>query len=722
MKTSRKSLKQNLVLQFSIFVGLILVLISGVVFYLLSSNLTKQLEGNLRLLSGNSLKIMENRLAYLLENLENFAKNHFIINALIDPSGRNLYLPNMVQNFNSMKNIEFTAIVDFEGNLIYSSSPKSEPYSDLLSLSEALATGKPVIKLLASTGTLIMAYPIQYYNTSQGAVIVGYDIAKISEMVFDVRKNIYYQLFFGDQLIYQQNHSENENYISIAKEAGSELALLTRLKVKLISGETRSAHLVQIKNSLYTLLLVCFFFIVFSVFLAIWIGSKISKPILTLCEKIKNSSQETFQPCSPVGTNDELEELALAFDNQAKTLFERSLELRKEKDYAEAILSSMGDALIVADSQGRITTVNDETVRLLGYRKDELTGKLHRSIFEEKEGEGEGEGEDFRNVERTLLTKEGERIPVLLSGSVLHEYSLERNSTKTMGLILVVKDIRERKIMDEKLRHAQKMESVGELAAGIAHEINTPIQFIGDNIQFLQDSYKDFSKILADGDRLLEVLKKGAAYEKLLDKLETSAQEADLDFLRDETPQAIAQALEGVKRVATIVQAMKQFVHPGQEEKKFIDINEAIETVLTVSKNEWKYVADMETNFDPGLPLVPCFANEFNQAILNIVVNAAHAIKEKSKEGHNEMGIITISTRRDADRVEIRIKDTGTGIPSNLQPRIFDPFFTTKEVGVGTGQGLHLVHGFIVIHHKGSLTFETETGDGTTFIIHLPLD
>ena len=167
---------------------------------------------------------------------------------------------------------------------------------------------------------------------------------------------------------------------------------------------------------------------------------------------------------------------------------------------------------------------------------------------------------------------------------------------------------------------------------------------------------------------------------------------------------------------------MKQFVHPGQEEKKFIDINEAIETVLTVSKNEWKYVADMETNFDPGLPLVPCFANEFNQAILNIVVNAAHAIKEKSKEGHNEMGIITISTRRDADRVEIRIKDTGTGIPSNLQPRIFDPFFTTKEVGVGTGQGLHLVHGFIVIHHKGSLTFETETGDGTTFIIHLPLD
>jgi signal transduction histidine kinase len=291
-----------------------------------------------------------------------------------------------------------------------------------------------------------------------------------------------------------------------------------------------------------------------------------------------------------------------------------------------------------------------------------------------------------------------------------------------MGLVMVAKDIRERKIMDTKLRHAQKMESVGELAAGIAHEINTPIQFIGDNIQFLQNSYEDLGNILSDGDKLLEALRKGSAYKKLLDKLETSIRDSDLVFLREETPLAITQAQEGVRRVAKIVQAMKQFVHPGQEEKKFININEAIETVLTVSKNEWKYIANMETNFDLGLPLVPCFANEFNQAILNIIVNAAHAIKAKIKKGYNEMGIITISTRSDADRVEIRIKDTGTGIPRNVQPRVFDPFFTTKEVGVGTGQGLHLVHGFIVIHHKGSLSFETETGEGTTFVIHLPLN
>jgi signal transduction histidine kinase len=221
---------------------------------------------------------------------------------------------------------------------------------------------------------------------------------------------------------------------------------------------------------------------------------------------------------------------------------------------------------------------------------------------------------------------------------------------------------------------------------------------------------------------LLEALRKGSAYKKLLDKLETSIRDSDLVFLREETPLAITQAQEGVRRVAKIVQAMKQFVHPGQEEKKFININEAIETVITVSKNEWKYIANMETNFDLDLPLVPCFANEFNQAILNIVVNAAHAIKAKIKKGYNKMGIITISTRSDADRVEVRIKDTGTGIPRNVQPRVFDPFFTTKEVGVGTGQGLHLVHGFIVIHHKGSLSFETETGEGTTFVIHLPLN
>ena len=718
MKISRKNLKRKLILRISIFVGLTLILMSGVMIYLLSSNLTKQLENNLRLLSGNSLKVLENRLAYLFENSENFATNPFIINALIDPSGRNLYLPNMSKNYTSMENIEFVTIVDFEGNSIYSTSPKTESYSDLFDLRESLVSGKPVIELLAATGTFIIIHPIKYYNTSQGAIITGYDMAEIAENIFDFKGDIFYQLFLDDHLIHQKNYSEDNDYISIRKEPGSAFTILTQMKVELVLGETRSSQLAQIKKSLYALFGGCFFFIIFSIILAVWIGGEISKPILLLCEKIKNSSEQTFNSCSPVGTNDELEELALAFDSQARKVFERSLELRMEKDYAEAIVYSMGDSLIVSDAQGYILTVNAATTMLLGCGKDELIGKRYESVFVEKVKEKGS----FKNVERTFLTKEGKEIPILLSGSVLHDYSQDLNSTKAMGLVLVAKDIRERKIMDTKLRHSQKMESVGELAAGIAHEINTPIQFIGDNIQFLQNSYEDLGNILSDGDKLLEALRKGSAYKKLLDKLETSIRDSDLVFLREETPLAITQAQEGVRRVAKIVQAMKQFVHPGQEEKKFININEAIETVITVSKNEWKYIANMETNFDLGLPLVPCFANEFNQAILNIVVNAAHAIKAKIKKGYNKMGIITISTRSDADRVEVRIKDTGTGIPRNVQPRVFDPFFTTKEVGVGTGQGLHLVHGFIVIHHKGSLSFETETGEGTTFVIHLPLN
>jgi signal transduction histidine kinase len=170
--------------------------------------------------------------------------------------------------------------------------------------------------------------------------------------------------------------------------------------------------------------------------------------------------------------------------------------------------------------------------------------------------------------------------------------------------------------------------------------------------------------------------------------------------------------------VAKIVQAMKDFSHPGNETKMPIDLNRSIESTLTVCRNEWKYVADLQTDFDPSLPLVSCLPGEFNQAILNIVVNASHAIADKV--GDKGKGIIGVSTRRQGDKVEIRISDTGTGIPNAVRGRIFDPFFTTKEVGKGSGQGLAISRSIVVDKHQGEIFFETETGQGTTFVIRLP--
>ena len=194
-----------------------------------------------------------------------------------------------------------------------------------------------------------------------------------------------------------------------------------------------------------------------------------------------------------------------------------------------------------------------------------------------------------------------------------------------------------------------------------------------------------------------------------------------MDYLRQQIPQALDETLEGVERVTNIVRAMKEFSHPGGSEKKAADLNRAIESTVTVARNEWRYVAQMKLELESGLPLVPCFLGEFNQAVLNLIVNAAHAIGDAVKKTPGTTGLITVQTRRDGDHVKVLVTDTGTGIPENARSKIFEPFFTTKGVGRGTGQGLAMIYGSIVKRHGGTVTFETEIGRGTTFIIRLPL-
>ncbi len=289
------------------------------------------------------------------------------------------------------------------------------------------------------------------------------------------------------------------------------------------------------------------------------------------------------------------------------------------------------------------------------------------------------------------------------------------------GFLLLGADITERRLLESQLAHAQKMESIGQLAAGIAHEINTPTQYIGDNTRFLKEAFEDLSFLLMGYTELLAASKAGPVSQELVARLETVLKDTDVEYLLDEIPKALQQSLEGIARVTKIVQAMKEFSHPGTEEKVAVDLNRAIESTLTVARNEWKYVAEVHTDFDPALPMVPCLPGDFNQAILNIILNAAHAIADVVGEDSKQKGMITVSTRQKDDWVEIRIADTGTGIPEAVRPRIFDPFFTTKEVGKGTGQGLAIAHSAIVDKHRGTIGFETETGKGTTFVIRLPL-
>ena len=280
----------------------------------------------------------------------------------------------------------------------------------------------------------------------------------------------------------------------------------------------------------------------------------------------------------------------------------------------------------------------------------------------------------------------------------------------------------ERKAMELQLVQAHKLESIGQLAAGIAHEINTPTQYIGDNTRFLQDAFGGLVVLVGKYGELFKALKeKGTVEVGLIAEVEKAEAGADLEFTLAEIPQAIQQSLEGLERVTKIVRAMKDFSHPGVQQKTMIDINHAIESTITVARNEWKYVAEMDLQLDKTLPLVPCMPGEINQVVLNLVVNAAHAIEDVVSKQPNTKGIITVSTRKVVNEVEIRIKDTGAGIPEAVRKKIFEPFFTTKEVGKGTGQGLAIARGAIA-KHGGEIEFESEVGRGTTFIIRLPLE
>jgi PAS domain S-box-containing protein len=301
--------------------------------------------------------------------------------------------------------------------------------------------------------------------------------------------------------------------------------------------------------------------------------------------------------------------------------------------------------------------------------------------------------------------------------------TMRRGSEEPDGFVVLGAEITARRAMEQQLRQAQKLESVGQLAAGIAHEINTPMQYVGDNIRFLRDAHAGISGLIESVLRLCPSSDpRSCDHASMIENIVREAERADLAYIHEEMPRAIQQSLEGVQHVSRIVKAMKDFSHPGTDRKVAVDLNRAVETTLTVARNELKYVADTVTELDPQLPLVPCLPGEINQVLLNLVINAAHAIADALPPGEQRRGRITVSTQCVEDMVELRVSDTGTGIPEDVRARIFEPFFTTKPVGRGTGQGLSLAHAVVVNKHGGQIWFDTELGKGTTFIVRLPRD
>jgi signal transduction histidine kinase len=303
-------------------------------------------------------------------------------------------------------------------------------------------------------------------------------------------------------------------------------------------------------------------------------------------------------------------------------------------------------------------------------------------------------------------------------GRIVYVRTLLSDHTSDHLIRGVTIDLTQQTKLEAEVRQVQKLESVGRLAAGVAHEINTPVQYVQDSVQFVREAISDLFGVIEHHRQVSAAALANAPARELAERALAGDEAADLDYLRDHVPQALDRAIDGLGRVTTIVHSLKAFAHPDQRQRTAIDINAAIENTLEIARHEYKYVADVELDFSE-VPQVQGYASEINQVLLNLIINAAHAIGEAKER--EDRGMIRVATRNADDHIEISIGDTGCGIPDHLRDRIFEPFFTTKPVGRGTGQGLSIARSVIVDKHGGTLTFDSTPGVGTTFTIRLPL-
>ncbi len=405
-----------------------------------------------------------------------------------------------------------------------------------------------------------------------------------------------------------------------------------------------------------------------------------------------------------------------------------------DHELLQALLETLPESVFFKDLEGRYLRVSRALARKAGRRDpreligltdfDRFTAEHARPAYENEQRIIRS-GQSIVDLEEKETWQDG-RVTWVSSTKL----PLRDRAGRIVGTFGISRDITERKRAERENRElqvqlqlAQKLESIGRLAAGIAHEVNTPNQFITDNTRFLEGAFSQLAALLQVHRALREAAAGHPALAELAKAAADAEKERELDYLLGEIPRTIGQTLDGLGRVARIVRSLKEFSHPGDSRRTPVDLNHVIDTAVNVSRHEWKYVAEVVTDLDPALPPVPCVVDEFSQVILNLVINAAHAIESalKTRPGGPSRGTITIRTRHDEAHAFVEVEDTGAGIPEEIRPRIFDPFFTTKEVGKGSGQGLAIVRNVIVKRHQGAVDFSSEVGRGTTFRIRLPL-
>ena len=381
--------------------------------------------------------------------------------------------------------------------------------------------------------------------------------------------------------------------------------------------------------------------------------------------------------------------------------------LAHERNVLRTMIDLIPAFIYAKDAQSRFTACNELVARRMGTTPEQLIGKTDFDFFPREMAEKFfadeqaliQSGQPLIDLEERAFDKTRGMDRVILTSKV----PLRDEHGKLTGIVGTGFDITDRKAAEARMASMDRHESIGRLAAGVAHEINTPIQYLNDSVSFLREGVQELFEYI---DALRASMP------------QASPPDENVEELRQDMPPALGRLAEGLGRIAEIVRSMKDFSHADQDEVSQVDLNRSIRSTLVVARSEYKQVADVVTELEE-LPKVTCHGGQINQVLLNLIVNAAHAIADQVG-GSGERGRITVRTRAEADQVVIEIEDTGGGIPEHIRARIFDPFFTTKQVGRGTGQGLAVVRSVVVKGHGGTVDFTTETGKGTTFVVRLP--
>lgn len=472
-------------------------------------------------------------------------------------------------------------------------------------------------------------------------------------------------------------------------------------------------------NILVTVMVIAFTVLVLTL---LW-RKEIATPIREIIQGMSDFQDGTF--LQPVNTNfrNEFKTVAESFNKMAVDIEHSTVSievLQEEQKSLHTILNSMIIGILIVDQEERVMMINSSLLSILGSGEQEDGGT---ELFEKtrKESHVFSDLKKKKHQELEFINSVGKEYSIL---RVVQSISLNHADVFLVMFVDITDQKRaeqEQKNLESDLLAAGRMRAIGTLAAGISHEINTPIQYIGDNVRFVSEGVTDLLDLISTyRAEFKECRGQGPCMVKLA-AIEAKEEDADLDFLKEELPLSLTQSRNGLEQVGRIVLAMKSFSHQGEENMGPVDVNQAIENTLMVSRNEWKLFAQIDNALDNTIPYPECVAGDINQVLLNLIVNAAHAIEAKQLDSPLESEVISIKTFSIDDYVCITIADTGVGMTEEVKSRIFEQFFTTKDVGRGTGQGLSLAHQIVVDKHKGQLLVDSTYGTGTVFTVKLPI-